>query len=128
MWTERQRVALAVILLGVTVLFGVRYCFNRSQIPDPQPETGSRAFELTDRVDPNTADWATLAALPQIGPAMARRIVEDREVFVAANPGITPYRELSDLSRVKGIGPATLATLEPYLLFSGSLPATRSVE
>jgi DNA uptake protein ComE-like DNA-binding protein len=128
MWTERQRVALAVILLGVTFLFGVRYYFNRSQILDPQPETGSRAAELMDRVDPNTADWPTLAALPQIGPAMARRIVEEREAFAAANPGVTAYRDLDDLSRVKGIGPATLATIEPYLIFSGSLPTTRPVE
>jgi competence protein ComEA len=120
--------ALAVILLAVTVLMGVRYYFHQSQIADPQPEAGARAGELLDRVDPNTADWAALAALPQIGPAMAKRIVEERQAFVAANPGVTPYRELDDLSRVKGIGPATLATLEPYLIFPGSLPATRPVE
>lgn len=128
MWTERQRVALAVILLGVMLLLGVRYYFNRSQIADPQPGVGVRAGELLDRVDPNTADWAALAALPQIGPAVARRIVEEREAFAAANPGVRAYRELNDLSRVKGIGPATLATIEPYLIFSSSLSATRPVE
>ena len=128
MWTEKQRVALAAILIGVTVLLGVRYFFNRSQIANPQPTTGARAAELMDRVDPNTAEWHDLAALPQIGPAVARRIVEEREAFAAANPGVVPYRTLDDLSRVKGIGPATLATLEPYLTFSGSVPSTRPLE
>jgi competence protein ComEA len=128
MWTEKQRVALAAILIGVTLLLGVRYFFNRSQIADPQPETGARAAELMDRIDPNTAEWHALAALPQIGPAIARRIVEEREAFAAGNPGVVPYRELNDLSRVKGIGPATLAALEPYLTFSGRVPSTRPVE
>jgi len=128
MWTEKQRVALGVILLGVTVVLGVRYYFNQSRIANPQPDVGARAGELYERVDPNTADWAALAALPQIGPAIARRIVEEREAFVAASPGVRAYRELNDLSRVKGIGPATLATLEPYLIFSSSLPATRPLE
>jgi DNA uptake protein ComE-like DNA-binding protein len=127
MWTERQRVALASILLIVTAGLGVRYYFNRAEIPNPQPEVGRRAAELADRVDPNTADWPTMAALPQIGPAMARRIVEEREAFAAANPGAPAYRELKDLSRVKGIGPATLANLEPYLVFSPPAPATLPV-
>ena len=128
MWTEKQRVALATILIGVTVLLGVRYSFNRSQIANPQPTTGARAAELMDRVDPNTAEWHDLAALPQIGPAVAGRIVEEREAFAAANPGVLPYRTLEDLSRVKGIGPATLAALEPYLTFSGRVPSTRPLE
>ena len=124
MWTERQRVALAGILLVVTAGLGVRYYYNRSEIANPQPEAGRRAAELADRVDPNTADWPTLAALPQIGPAMARRIVEEREAFAAANPGVTPYRQLDDLARVKGIGPATLANLEPYLIFPSPASTT----
>jgi len=128
MWTEKQRVALAAILIGVTVLLGVRYSFNRSQIANPQPTTGARAAELMDRVDPNTAEWHDLAALPQIGPAVARRIVEEREAFAAANPGVLPYRTLEDLSRVKGVGPATLEALEPYLTFSGRVPSTRPLE
>ena len=116
--------ALAGILLIVTAGLGVGYYFNRTEIANPQPDVGRRGAELADRVDPNTADWPTLAALPQIGPAMARRIVEEREAFAAANPGVTPYREMDDLLRVKGIGPATLANLEPYLILSASSPAT----
>jgi len=43
-------------------------------------------------------------ALPGIGPVLARRIVEGR-----------PYARVEDLLKVKGIGPATLERLRPYL-------------
>lgn len=59
-------------------------------------------------VDLNQADLAALERLPGIGPAMARRILEDR-----AARG--PYARPEDLLRVKGIGPATLARLRPFL-------------
>ena len=59
-------------------------------------------------IDPNTADLDALTTLPGIGPALARRILEDR----AANG---PYRAAADLLRVKGIGPATLARIRPRL-------------
>lgn len=55
----------------------------------------------------NTATAAELDLLPGIGPALAARIIEDRE----ANG---PYRTLDDLDRVSGIGPKTIAKLAPY--------------
>ncbi|MBE0475549.1 MAG: ComEA family DNA-binding protein [Coriobacteriia bacterium] len=48
-------------------------------------------------VDLNTADEAALDTLPGVGPATARRIVEDR----AANG---PFARPEDLMRVSGIG------------------------
>ena len=117
LWTEKQRPGL-MIALGVFLgLLTFRLWRDRSYVPDPLPPQGSRAGELLDRIDPNTADAATLAALPAIGPKLADRIVEEREAFEAANPGEVPYRTLKDLTRVKGIGEATIANLEPYLMF-----------
>jgi len=55
------------------------------------------------RVDPNRADEATLQTLPGVGPVLARRIVESRRR--------RPFRTVEDLTRVKGIGPASLARL-----------------
>lgn len=49
-------------------------------------------------IDLNTADAAMLRLLPGIGPALAGRIVEDRE----ANG---PFASVEDLQRVRGIGP-----------------------
>lgn len=74
----------------------------------PASEPPNPAAQL---VDLNQADQAALESLPGIGPAMARRIVEDR-----AAQG--PYARPEDLLRVKGIGPATLRRLLPLVRVS----------
>jgi competence protein ComEA len=50
-----------------------------------------------------------LEALPGIGPALARRIVADRE-----SQG--PFATVAALDRVPGIGPALLARLEGLII------------
>jgi competence protein ComEA len=59
-------------------------------------------------IDPNRADEAELRALPGIGPALARRIVESRQ-------SLGPFASVDDLRRVRGIGPHTLARLRGRL-------------
>ncbi len=59
----------------------------------------------TEPVDLNLADASLLDALPGVGPARARAIVEYRQ----ANG---PFRAVQELSRVPGIGPAALARLQ----------------
>ena len=61
------------------------------------------------QIDINTADWSELVVLPDIGPAIAQRIIDDR-----AAGG--PFQSPDDLLRVRGIGPKTLEGLRPYLL------------
>lgn len=69
-------------------------------------------------VDPNTAPAPVLEALPGIGPALSGRIV-------AARAG-QPFRSLADVDRrVKGIGPAKVAGLRPFLRFADSTPGPR---
>ena len=60
------------------------------------------------QVDLNTADWPELVQLPGIGPILARRIVESRQTD-------GPFLDHEDLQRVRGIGPKTLETIQPYL-------------
>lgn len=60
-------------------------------------------------VDINQAAWPELAELPEIGPTLARRIVESRE-------SAGPFADHDDLRRVRGIGPLTLERMKPYLL------------
>ena len=67
-----------------------------------------------ETVDADRASAEELERLPGVGPALARRIVEDRE-----RSG--PYGSLAELDRVPGIGPAMLRTLEPWVIFSAPL-------
>jgi|SRR6266850_5809380 len=122
-WTPRQRLALSfLIFLLLTYLFIV-YQFHPTRISTPQPTDSPRAHELLDKLDPNTASISDLSALPNLGPAMARRILEDREQFQKSHPNEPAYKTLDDLQRIKGIGPATLENLKPYLKFP---PPSRS--
>jgi competence ComEA-like helix-hairpin-helix protein len=61
-------------------------------------------------VDINSADVAELGELPQVGPSLARRMIEHRERY-------GPFRTFDDLLRVKGIGPKTLDALRPHVRF-----------
>lgn len=61
------------------------------------------------KVDMNQADWPEWALMPGVGEVLAKRIVDDRQ----ANG---PFRDHSDLRRVRGIGPKTLDGMRPYLV------------
>lgn len=66
----------------------------------------------TERIDINRASAAELGRLPGVGPALAGRIVADRQQRGA-------FGGIAALERVRGIGPATLARLAPHLSFGG---------
>ena len=74
-WNESQRRVLLVLLAILLAFLLTRYACNRMYVSDPQPEVTPRFDELADRIDPNTADWQTLAALPGIGERRARDVV-----------------------------------------------------
>lgn len=59
-------------------------------------------------VDPNRASAAELEQLPGIGPVIAERILAFRD-------SAGPFRNVSDLEHVSGIGAATIARIEPHL-------------
>lgn len=60
-------------------------------------------------IDMNTASPEAWERLPNIGPTLARRIVQDR-----AQRG--PFASVNDLARVRGIGPKMLEKLTPFLI------------
>jgi competence ComEA-like helix-hairpin-helix protein len=73
----------------------------------PRADAGA-AHAAPTPVDINTASAPELIALPGIGPSMAGRILAYR----AAHGKFT---HVEDLDRVKGIGPATVRRLRPFI-------------
>ena len=63
-------------------------------------------------VDINTADLETLQTLPGIGPVLAREIVAGR-----------PYANVTQLSKVNGLGEAKLAELKGKVVAKRATPA-----
>jgi len=59
----------------------------------------------TSKLNINKASLAELQTLPGIGPSKAQAIIDDR-----TNNG--PFEKCADLTRVAGIGPATVANIE----------------
>lgn len=87
--------------------------------PSPAPDVGGQHATRTppaaagsegpgfERVYINRADSVELQRLPGIGPALAGRIVRERQ-----RNG--PFGVVEDLTRVSGIGPSTINRLRPY--------------
>jgi DNA uptake protein ComE-like DNA-binding protein len=97
--TERR----LLIVLAVTLASALAWSSSGMATVDPQ-----RLPSLM--VDANTVPMAVLGALPGLGPALSGRIVEARE--------LSPLRSIDDLDRrVKGIGPAKVASIRPFLRF-----------
>ncbi len=67
-------------------------------------------------VNPNAADLETLMTLPGVGEAMGQRILDAR-----------PFEDLEDMQRVNGLGPSTLARLEPFLHFESGAESDATV-
>ena len=62
-------------------------------------------------VDIDRAQEWEILALPRIGPALAHRIVANRD-------SLGPFGSLDELRRVKGVGRALVDVIAPYVTFS----------
>jgi hypothetical protein len=125
-WTRPQRRVLVLGLLVLCPALALRYACNRAYVPDPPPAQGPRYDEVADKIDPNTADVASLAALPMIGDKRAQDIVNYRERRKASEPGRVVFTRPEDFLPIRGFGRASVETLRPYLLFPPAVPpATR---
>src|SRR5262245_43038048 len=100
-WPEGARIVLAI--LAISAATGLALGRGNS------PSAGRKPAVPSDLVlDVNKASPQALASLPHIGPTLARRIADAR--------ADGPFRSREDLrARVRGIGPATLAQIAPYL-------------
>ena len=72
-----------------------------------EAEARARPLAEGETLDPNRAPAVQLDRLPGVGPATAARIAAARDSAPFATP--------EDLLRVRGIGPATLEKMRPFL-------------
>lgn len=115
-WTASQRRGLLIVLAGLIALLSVRLAMQRMSVGEPE-QPGPAAERLADRIDPNTATAAELAAIPRLGEGHAAAIVEFREKYGREHPGQFAFLRPSDLEQVRGIGAGTEELMEPYLKF-----------
>jgi competence protein ComEA len=93
----------------------------RAVAPDgaaPDSALEKSSYGLDGRLDLNRASADELEGLPGIGPKTAQRILDDRRTR-------GPFRKVSDLTRVKGIGAKTLARLLPHVTVKAARDAAR---
>ena len=111
--TSQERVLLALLGMFALVALAV-LLWQRRTVPLTITAAPAASVSWDGRladarqVDVNTADASELERLPGIGPGLARRIVEDRDVHGA-------FRSLEELARVRGIGAKTIDGVRDYL-------------
>ena len=76
-----------------------------------RPPNPSRRRRFRRRVNLNTATAADLEALPGVGAATARLIIEHRE----KNGG---FKKIEELMNIKGIGEKSFLKLKPMVIVS----------
>jgi DNA uptake protein ComE-like DNA-binding protein len=116
------RLACYLLLAAIFIYLGVERWRRPLTIGDRPAVEPERVAQIQARIDPNTATWAELARLPQVGESLAREIVAYRDHQRANSGGVTTssaviFRSLKDLDPIPGIGEKTLKRIEPYLKF-----------
>ena len=118
-WT---RVDLAVALAFCAALaaaLALRHAERPVAVAGEIPLDDQRIRAATERINPNTADAASLQRLPGIGATRAQAIIAYRRTH-----GPAPFRAPEDLAAVKGIGPGTVRGIAPHLSLPSSAPTT----
>ncbi len=103
--------AAALMLLGVYWVFQSLWGRGLIDIDRSEPR------EIQFLVDLNQADWPELALLPNVGEQLAKRIVAHRAAH-------GPFRDLDQLKDIRGIGPKTFDSVQPYLVPIPDVEAT----
>lgn len=81
---------------------------SQIRVPRVGDQTSGAAFVDDGVVTVNQADAGELEALPGVGPVLAQRIIEHRDLH-------GPFSTPEDLLDVSGIGESILARLRPHI-------------
>ena len=113
--TEKQIQKKAALI--DSLLEGRTFIFNQPNLVEDEVSSSSiDSSEGSNKnnlmIEINSASAVELVRLPQIGPVLAERIVEYRNVYGA-------FKNIEELIKVKGIGEKTLNSIRPYLYIKG---------
>ena len=113
--TEKILMAAAALALaaavGVSAGLSHRGGIMLSPFTDSAPVQTEEVCELY--LDVNSATAEELAALPAIGEVLSQRIVDYRD-------GHGPFGDVSELTRVEGIGEGILLKIKDYIYAGGT--------
>lgn len=97
------------LLTGISsLLLLVQWFWTGSRRPEPLEVKRGDQSQSGFLIDVNQAGWVEWMQLEGVGPALASRIVADRQVH-------GPFATIEDLGRVPGIGPATIDRIRSSL-------------
>lgn len=103
----RESSILATLLFALFLLLLLEIWISRRVGDEIEVQrSAERRFEY--RLNINDATAIELMHLPEIGPTLAERIVQERHER-------GPFVDVEDLQRIPGIGPKTLEAIKPYL-------------
>ncbi len=104
-------------LVGMGVCLALSLCFAKEMLERTED---SPINALGERINPNEAPAASLMRLPQIGAARARAIVAHRDRAGTREGRAPVFKKADDLQQIKGIGPAIVEGVRPWLRFDDS--------
>ena len=117
-WTRANIIACTVLAILVSVFILWQFSGRRHYIGVNVPVEQELVDSVAVTINPNTATVAELSLMPNIGPALAERIVDYRRRYQTDHgPDVFAFTKPEDLQNVKGIGPKIAEKLAPYLCF-----------
>ncbi len=107
--TLRDQGSLLTLAASLLVMMACYWLYRGGQRGELIQIDRAAPLQARFQVDINRADWPEMIQLPAIGETLARRVIVERREN-------GPFRDLDELTRVRGIGLRTLEKIRPYLL------------
>ncbi len=123
-WTRTHRIGIAILLTAMLIFLAVNLYRHPYRLDDSVVVIDGQRVTLEQQIDPNSADWPSLARLPHIGESLAKLLVTYRQQHIAAAPDGIVFHTLDDLEKIGGFGQKTREGLRPYLIFPDSASAS----
>jgi competence ComEA-like helix-hairpin-helix protein len=120
-WRPFNLAVMLVLLIAAGAAMAWQTSRSVVNATDEIPVTPSRVAQGLDRIDPNTACYASLRRVPGVGPVKAQAIIDWRQQHKDQ-----PFQKAENLDDVPGIGPVLVRKMAPFLNLPSSTPPDES--